>query len=249
MPIEVGQHNLEIQANAERWGSKPLLQKIYRDFYLEIASELRRDLPGQTVEIGSGMGNLKTVMPKALATDIFPNPWLDQVENAYSLSFPDESVANLILFDVWHHLEFPGTALREFHRVLAPCGRLLIFDPAMGLLGRIVYGAFHHEPLGLREKIRWLAPENFSPEDMTYYAAQGNAHRVFLGSEFSEQLKPWRIIRRHQFAGISYVASGGFRGRQLYPSSFYPGMRALDRLAGSWPRLFATRLLVAIEKK
>ena len=66
-----------------------------------------------------------------------------------ALTFADESVANLILFDVWHHLEYPGTALAEFQRVLAKGGRLVIFDPAMGLLGRAVYGLCHHEPLAL----------------------------------------------------------------------------------------------------
>ena len=71
MPIEIGQHNLEVHANAEHWRRKPLLQKIYRDFYNEIASELRGDIPGATVEIGSGIGNFKTVVPEALATDIY----------------------------------------------------------------------------------------------------------------------------------------------------------------------------------
>ena len=77
------------------------------------------------------------------------------------MSFEDGSVANLILFDVWHHLEYPAAALAEFHRVLVPQGRLIIFDPAMGLLGRIVYGLFHHEPLGLKDKIQWRTPAIF----------------------------------------------------------------------------------------
>jgi SAM-dependent methyltransferase len=248
MPIEIGQHNLEIQANAEHWRRKPLLQRIYRDFYVEIAKELRRDLAGQSVEIGSGIGNLKTVFPKALATDIFPNPWLDQVENAYALSFANESVANLILFDVWHHLQFPGTALAEFHRVLASGGRLLIFDPAMGMLGRLVYGLFHHEPLGLNQDIRWWAPADFSPDQMTYYAAQGNAERIFFSETYRVELAPWRIIRRSMLAGIPYIGSGGFRGPQLYPEGLYGALRAIDRLASYWPTLFATRLLVALEK-
>ncbi len=249
MPIEVGQHNLEIQANAEHWRRKPLLQRIYRDFYREIAGELRSDLRGETVEIGSGIGNLKAVVPKALATDIFPNPWLDRVENAYAMSFEDGSVANLILFDVWHHLEYPATALAEFHRVLAPEGRLIIFDPAMGLLGRVVYGLFHHEPLGLKEKIRWRAPADFSPHDMKYYAAQGNAQRIFCSGEGASALHDWRIMRRSLFAGIPYVASGGFRGPQLFPESLLPAFRAVDRVASRLPALFATRLLVTLEKK
>lgn len=249
MPIEVGQHNLEIHANAERWRRKPLLQEVYRGFYLEIARELRRDLAGETVEIGSGIGNLKNVVPEALSTDLFPNPWLDRVENAYALSFADGSLANLILFDVWHHLKYPGTALAEFHRVLAPGGRLVIFDPAMGMLGRIVYGRFHHEPLGLRDEIHWWAPPDFSPAEMTYYAAQGNAQRVFFSDEWRAQLEYWRTVRRTLWAAIPYVASGGFRGPQLYPRSLLPVVRALDRAANCFPALFATRLLVALEKK
>jgi SAM-dependent methyltransferase len=249
MALELGQHNREIQANREHWRRKPLLQEIYRDFYEEIARKLRRDLPGETVEIGSGIGNLKSVMPEALATDIFPNPWLDRVENAYALSFADESVANLILFDVWHHLQYPGTALAEFRRVLAKGGRLIIFDPGMGALGRMVYGIFHHEPLGLRQPIQWSAPADFSPTEMVYYAAQGNAQRIFLSDEFACELTDWRIVDRKLMAAISYVASGGFSGRQLYPKIFLPLFRLIDRAATRVPSLFGTRLLVVLEKK
>ncbi len=249
MPIEVGQHNAEIQANAQHWRRKPLLRKVYCEFYREIALELRRDLPGATVEIGSGIGNLKSAVPEALTTDIFPNPWLDQTENAYALSFGDGGVANLILFDVWHHLEFPGTALAEFHRVLAPGGRLVIFDPAMGLLGRLIYGVFHHEPLALKRAVQWQAPRNFAPDQMTYYAAQGNAHRMFFTDEFRTHFGDWTMLRRQRFAGIQYIASGGFRGPQLYPESLYEPARAVDRLASRMPGLFATRLLVVLEKR
>lgn len=249
MPIEVGQHNREIQANAEHWRRKPLLQKIYRGFYTEIAGELRRNLPGKTIEIGSGIGNLKTEVPDALAIDIFPNPWLDRIENAYALSFKDGSVANLILFDVWHHLQYPGTALAEFRRVLTGGGRLIIFDPAMGMLGRIVYGLFHHEPLGLKEDLQWRAPPDFSPDQMTYYAAQGNAQRIFFSGECAAHLGDWRMVRRSLMAGIPYVASGGFSGPQLYPQSLLPVLRAIDRVASRFPAVFATRLLVTLEKK
>lgn len=249
MPSDVGQHNLEIQANAGHWHRKPLLQRIYRDFYNEIAGELRSGLPGETVEIGSGIGNLKTVLPEALATDIFPNPWLDRVENAYAMSFERGSIANLILFDVWHHLEYPGTALAEFRRVLMSGGRLIIFDPAIGILGRIVYGLFHHEPLALKDEISWHAPVDFSPSEMTYYAAQGNAQRIFFSGEGASELNDWRTVRQSLFAAIPYVASGGFRGPQLYPERLLPALRVIDRMASRVPALFATRLLVTLEKK
>ena len=55
---------------------------------------------------------------------------------------------HLILFDVWHHLEHPANALAEFRRVLVPKGRVILLEPAMSLVARLVYGRCHHEPLG-----------------------------------------------------------------------------------------------------
>src|ERR1700761_1312729 len=110
------QHNIEILENRKFWEKKPLLQKVYSQFYREIARRLKLTVPGLIVELGSGMGNVKEHIPQCITTDIFPNPWLDRVENAYLLSFKDGEVGHLILFDVWHHLRYPGAALKEFAR-------------------------------------------------------------------------------------------------------------------------------------
>jgi hypothetical protein len=52
-------------------------------------------------------------------------------------------------------------------------------------------------------------------------------------------------VRLH--SALSYVASGGFSGPQLYPSFGYRPLRALERLADRVPWLFATRMLVVLE--
>ncbi len=242
------QHNTEIFSNRRAWERKPLLQEIYRDFYRTIAAELRSDLPGLTVELGSGMGNIKQVIPDCITTDLFPNPWLDRQENAYTLSFADASVANLILFDVWHHLEFPGTALEQFARVLAPGGRLILFEPATSLLGRFIYGLFHHEPLGIGKSITWSAPSGLDLNNAPYFAAQASAWRIFVRREFSPHLDAWHLRRVHPFASLSYAASGGFSKPQLFPTACLPLMRQLDRALSAFPNLFATRLLIVLEK-
>ena len=248
MPLSLEQHNIEILENRESWAKKPLLRKVYSQFYREIGRLMNPHLPGLVVELGSGIGSIKEHIPQCITTDIFPNPWLDRVENAYHLSFDQGAVGHLILFDVFHHLRYPGTALQEFSRVLAPGGRIIVFEPAMGLIGRIVFGNFHHEPLGLEEEIAWVAPGGFSGREPAYYAAQGNASRVFGTSAFREQLGKWRIAEISYFSGLAYVASGGFRGPQLYPESLLPFLNWIDSVLSRSPRL-ASRMLVLLERK
>jgi SAM-dependent methyltransferase len=249
MNVPIDQHNVEIHDNALRWRHKPLLRKVYAGFYRMIARCLRRDLGGLTVEIGAGIGNLKSEFPDSIATDVFPNPWLDRVENAYALSFADGSVSNLILFDVWHHLQYPGAALEEFARVLRAGGRVILFEPAMGWLGRVIYGRFHHEPLGYDEPIEWFPPPGVSAAEGGYYAAQANASRIFFSRDYAEQLAGWKVLHKRRLPALYYVGSGGFRGPQLYPTFLYPVLRALDRVVGLMPALFATRMLVVLEKR
>jgi len=241
-------HQGLIEKNYEYWNQKPILKMLYGDFYRLIAGKLS-DLPeGKIVELGSGLGNIREFIPDCIRTDLFPNPWIDQIENAFHLSFPDEAVSDLILTDVFHHLKYPGTALKEFARVLRKGGRVILLEPCMSALGLLVYGALHDEPIAITKEIEWDAPGGWSPEQIDYYAAQGNASRVFLGKRFRHRLGDWQTIRTQRFSAIAYVASGGFSKPQLYPTSALPLIRELEKVLDLFPLLFATRLLVILEK-
>lgn len=223
-----------------------MLRQVYAGLYGRIRAELAC-LPGLTIELGSGIGQIKTVIPEAVTTDIFANPWLDRVEDAYALSFGPGSVGNLILFDVFHHLEFPGSALQEFARVVQAGGRLILMEPGFGLLGALVYRFLHHEAVGFGQPITWMAPEG-AVIPQRYYAAQGNAWRLFVSGERSPNLLEWRVRRVTKVAALSYLLSGGFSKPALVPHGWWPALAALDRAAGVLPALFTTRLLVVLER-
>lgn len=242
------QHNLEIHRNREAWQRKPLLRQVYEDFHRLIAAHLIRGSSGLTVELGSGIGSIKQTVPECLTSDLFPNPWLDRQENAYRLSFADGEVTNLILFDVWHHLEHPGTALAECRRVLAPQGRLIVFEPGMGLLGRLVYSLGHPEPVAFHQPVEWFAPPDFNVADPPYFAAQSRAHRLFVRGEQREELAGWRVLKVVRLASLAYFLSGGFSKPQMCPTVLHPCVRLLDSLLARLPSLFAVRLLVVLEK-
>ena len=247
-PGSVDRHLQEMLRNRESWEKKPVLQRVYGSFYEEIAAHLTSAAKGPVVELGSGIGVSKNFIQNCITTDIFPNPWLDRVENAYQLKFNDSSIGTLILFDVFHHLKYPGAALLEFWRVVVPAGRVILFEPAMGLLGKLVYGLFHHEPLALDSRIELFPPPGARPGKHGYYAAQGNAWRIFVKRERSDLLDRWNLLHCRTLCALSYVLSGGFSKPSLYPLSLLPAVRVIDRLLQVSPALFGTRLLVVLEK-
>ena len=241
-------HQDSIEKNSEYWNQKPLLRELYGDFYRLVAKNLSKLSESRIVELGSGLGNIHEVIPSCLRTDLFPNPWIDQIENAYALSFPDETVSDLILTDVFHHLKYPGTALKEFLRVLRKGGRVIMLEPCLSALGLLVYGVLHDEPIAVTQNIEWEAPVGWSPERVDYYAAQGNASRIFLGKDFRHRLGDWQKLETVRLSAIAYAASGGFSKPQFYPTSALPLIRKLENILNLFPSLFATRLLVILEK-
>jgi len=239
----------EILNNQRNWQKKPILQKIYHGFHRTIATHLSNLSGPLVVELGSGIGNIKEIIPDCLRTDLFLNPWIDQIENAYKLSFNSGTVSDLILFDVFHHLQYPGTALHEFNRVLRPGGRVIIFDPCMSLLGFFVFGLLHPEPVAWFDNISWLAPLDWSVEKKEYYAAQGNATRIFFGKELTSLPDEWVVLYKHRFSALAYIASGGYTKHQMYPDFFYSTLQLFERILDLFPTLFSTRLLVVLKKQ
>ena len=243
MSIPLTQHQCEIRRNLDAWQNKPLLRQLYAGFYKRIVALLDANFSGRIVEIGSGVGNLKSHLPSAVSTDLFPNPWLDVVCDGYELPFVSASLSHLILFDVFHHLRAPNAFLREARRVLTREGRLILFEPYISWFSRPVYALFHHEPVALR------APIDFTetlPRPRDYYAAQGNATRLFFRDERREWLSGWSLIHAQAFAGFSYLLSGGFSKPALYPAGWLPRLERLDQALSRWPTLFGARCLIGL---
>ncbi len=245
--IDLEEHQRQIQENLEYWNAKPVLREVYREFHELIARNLC-DLDGETIELGSGIGNIKEVIPHCVRTDLFPNPWIDREENAYALSMPDNSVANLILFDVFHHLEFPMNAMAEFHRVLAPGGRLLVFDHAMSAIGRLFSRFIHHEKAGFSKPFRVGIANAEEIKSAGYYADHANAFR-FFEKHFNQQLADcWQRVEVIKLPALKWLASGGYRGPSLISDKIKPIIYVMEMVVSKLPILFSSRCLIVLSK-
>jgi SAM-dependent methyltransferase len=246
MSAALTQHQVEIERNLRGWERKPLLRQIYAGFYDRVVRLIDRSLAGAIVEIGSGIGNLKTRLPEAIATDLFPNPWLDVVCDGYELPFAAGTISHLVLFDVFHHLRAPCAFLREANRALAPGGRVILFEPFVSTLSYPVYALLHHEPVALGQEI---SKAKALPRPRDYYAAQGNATRLFFNGTGQNPFPGWAVFQREAFASFAYLFSGGFSRPAMYPSAMLPAFRRADGWLSRWPRLFGARCLVGLRRE
>jgi len=231
----------------EIWRRKPALRAVYGDIYRRIGAHRR---PGRTLEIGGGSGNLKDFAPDVVSTDIIPVPWLDAVCNAHFLPFADGSFANIVLFDVLHHLERPARFFAEAERVLEPGGRLIFCEPAITPLGGLVYRSFHHEPVDMRADP--LAEGPLTPGRDPYDSNQ--AVPTLLTGRYRDALAAkvptLTLVTLERFSFAAYLLSGGFRPWSLLPAfAAGPLLRvewALRRIFGP---LAALRLLAVYAKR
>ena len=236
-------HQTEIQRNREQWRAKALLPLVYADFYRRLLSLVDATVSGLVVEMGSGLGQLKEHLPSAICTDLFPNPWLDVVCDGYELPFRDRTVSHLILMDVFHHLCAPNAFLAEARRVLADRGRVLLFEPYISWSSRMVYGLFHPEPVAWRAPFDWGERPS---RPRSYYAAQGNATRLFFRREVPGWPAGWRVFHAEAIAGFAYLLSGGFSRPALYPRGCLGGLQRIDAILSRWPTIWAARCLVGL---
>ena len=141
--------------NNKTYIKKKLTQLIYENYYKIIKKNIYNKKNFPIFEFGSGGGNIKKVIPNCITTENFKAKNIDRVENIYKINCKNNSISNIILIDVFHHLEFPSLALKEINRVLIKNGRLIMIEPAMGLIPRIIYKIFHYEPNGFNINIKW----------------------------------------------------------------------------------------------
>lgn len=228
------------------WQKRPLLRRLYRDWYREIAARLT-PIEGLTIELGSGIGQFKEVVPSAVMTDVEPTPWSEQVVDAEALPYDEGSVANLVLVDVFHHLARPRRFLEAATRVLAPGGRVVLLEPYCSFVSSVAYRLFHHERTDLA--VDGLA------EDARIAAAplESNMARATLAffrqvDRFEHEWPQLRVLDRRRLSVVAYPLSGGFGKRPLVPGRLSGPVLKLERALEPLAPLAGFRCLVTLER-
>jgi len=225
--------------------NKPFLKRLYIDFY----NRFRKSIPGNVgsmliVELGSGGGLIKEVIPNAVTSDIVEVPGVDKCFSALDMPFDDNAVDAFFMFGVLHHISDLQVFFKEVARCLKAGGILCMIEPANTLWGRFIRKKFHHEPFDLSGG--WaltqggrLSSANVAVPWIIFYRDR---------PRFEKEFPSLRIKKLRPHTPFRYLASGGVSMRQLLPSFTYNIVRGIEMILSPLDRYLGMFLTIEIEK-
>jgi SAM-dependent methyltransferase len=233
-----------LSAHRQTWQDKPILRLLYANWYDQIKVNL---VPGLTLEIGSGSGNLAEYTPDVICSDITHVPWIDVVADAQNLPFAEGSIDNIVLFDVLHHLENPVRFFDEAVRVLRPGGRIVLMEPYISALSWPVYHFLHEEPVVLNCDPLECVPHD--PQRKPFDANQAIPTLMFARKKsiFEKRFPRLSLRSRKYLSFIAYPMSGGFDHRSLISVRVARWLLNFERFLSPLGRGLAFRMLVVLE--
>ena len=190
---------------------------------------------GIALELGSGAGFAKKIVPELVTSDVLPYQGIDQVIDGTSLPFPNQTLRLLCMMNVFHHIPDVGAFLSEAERCLVPGGRILIADQHVGPLCRPIFKYLHHEPFR-PTAVNWKFESTGPLSD----ANGALAWMVFVRdlTEFEKQYPGLKLLRYQPHTPLRYWLAGGLKDWSLLPCWAFGLATAADRLLiGIYPDL------------
>ena len=222
--------------------SKPFLQKLYLEWYTEIKKRIPTGCI--TLELGSGAGFFREIIPNLITTELFSAPGIDKVIDAHYLPFNDNELGSIVMTDVMHHIPDICKFFQEATRCVKVGGCIVMIEPWNNPWAKWVYQNLHHEPFDTNAG--WTLPTS-GPLS----GANGALPWILFERDrkkFEKQFIGWSVEEIKTIMPFSYLLSGGVSLRSFAPGSSYRFVRWLEKGAESknWG-MFAIIKLIKVD--
>ena len=138
---------------------KQFLKKIYCEWYNHLRVYCGYTDSNKILEIGSGAGFIKQIMPYVLTSDIIKLPTCDTVIDCTNIPFEDNYFDSILMVDVLHHISNIDLFFLQAEVKLKPGGLIVMSEPWNCSWSRFIYKNFHHEPFDVNAD--WNIPEKW----------------------------------------------------------------------------------------
>lgn len=208
--------------------SKPSLMKLYEEYYQRFSEVLKTCPPsGIALELGSGAGFIKEVLPDVTTSDVIPYEGVDSVVDATKMPFGDGELRAIFLLLVFHHIPNVPSFLREATRCLKEGGRIYIVDQHHGWLSRWILKYAHHEPYHADAR-EWEFESSGPLSD-----ANGALSWIVFSRDvarFKREFPDLELLYYRPITPLRYWLTGGLKSWSLLPNALFPLLTWVDRI-------------------
>ncbi len=223
------------------------LKNLYTDFY----TVFKNSIPNlsrriKLVELGSGGGFIKELIPDVITSDVIELPNVDLKFSAEHMPFKNETIDRFFALNVIHHIHDPLAFFKEVNRCLKLRGKLIAIEPANTLWGRFINKNFQtYERFDPKDGWR-LKPQKAFPD------ANGALPWIIFirdRDKFERQFPHLKIKKIIPHTPIRYLISGGLSYRNFLPSWTYPAVKNLENVLMPLNRYIGMYYTIEIEKR
>ena len=221
---------------------KGFLNRIYTDFYNEFKNTKAPE--GTLVEIGTGAGFIKEIIPKAITSDVIKGPDIDKVFSAEKIPFKNSSVSTFFMIDTLHHIKNPEKAFREMERCLKRGGKIVMIEPYNSWWGYFIYKYLHYE--------------HFDPKSDWKIQGEGRMSDsntalpwiIFVRDRkiFEKKFPKLKITKIEPHTPFSYLLSGGLSKPQSLPTFTYGWVKGFERFISPLNKYIGMFVTIELKK-
>lgn len=225
--------------------SKAFLKKIYEKWYGDFIKVAKQLPPGKLLEIGSGGGFLKDLIPELITSDIMPLDHCEMVFSAELMPFSEKELSGIFMLNVFHHIPKPYLFLKEAERTLVPGGKIVMIEPANSWFGQVIYKIFHHEPFDIKGDwdIKSSGPLSGSNQALPYIYFERDRKK------FETEFPTLKIQSIKYHTPFVYLLSGGVSKKALVPIITFTFWNFMEKILNPFSRqlgMFQTIEIVKI---
>ena len=236
-PVKITYAQLEILK------TKRLLLRWYEYIYEFMAESIvagRRNL-----EIGSGASLLYERIPYLIKSNILVLRGNDLAFSALNMPFKDNTFDNIILIDVFHHLDDPAFFIEEAKRTLRNGGRLLLCDPYLSCVSFMLWKYLH--PEGCDTSMVGFKKENINSLLDANSASATNIFCRDLG-KLNTYASGFKVIDIRYHTKFYYWLAGGYNFPQFLPTCMSWLIDFMESAFSRLNKFMASFLFVVLEK-
>lgn len=222
--------------------SKKSLRKLYQNWYHVFKSYVKDE--AKYIELGSGGGFIKDIIPEVITSDINKIPGVGQYFSASELPFENQSVSGIFMIDALHHFPEVEKFFSESTRVLKPGGKIVLIEPWNTKWARFIYKRFHHELFDLNRDWTFPLSGPLSGSNMAL------PYIIFKRDieKFKEKFPKLKVKKIYPHTPFAYLLTGGFSRKAFLPGFMISLVRYIENHFAFIRNKFAMFVTIEIEK-